>query len=78
MRREANHSLVSQRYVEEERDIALTDSRRLIAETESLRKKLKVSFYSFVAYSEVVYREGLYSNAVFVSGWLSVPLLNNF
>ncbi|NXQ90069.1 CP135 protein, partial [Nyctibius grandis] len=41
MRREAQHSLVSQSHVEEERNIALTDFRRLMADNESLREKLK-------------------------------------
>uniref|UniRef100_A0A8C0EV33 Centrosomal protein 135 n=1 Tax=Bubo bubo TaxID=30461 RepID=A0A8C0EV33_BUBBB len=63
MRREAKHSLVSQSHVEEERDIALTDFRRVMAEKESLREKLKVSFFSLFAYNEVAYREGLYNNA---------------
>lgn len=64
--------------MEEERDIALTDFRRLMAEKESLGEKLKVSFYTFVAYIEVAYRESLYNNAVFVFSCLSVPLFNNF
>uniref|UniRef100_A0A8C5T1D8 Uncharacterized protein n=1 Tax=Malurus cyaneus samueli TaxID=2593467 RepID=A0A8C5T1D8_9PASS len=58
MRREAKRSLVSQSHAEEERNIALTDFRRLMAEKESLGEKLKVSFYSFIAYNEVTYREG--------------------
>ncbi|XP_063193072.1 centrosomal protein of 135 kDa isoform X2 [Chroicocephalus ridibundus] len=41
MRREAKHSFVSQSHVEEERDSALTDLRRLTTEKESLREKLK-------------------------------------
>ncbi|NXF23597.1 CP135 protein, partial [Rhodinocichla rosea] len=41
MRREAKHSFVSQSHVEEERDIALTDFRILMAEKESLGEKLK-------------------------------------
>ncbi|NXU38695.1 CP135 protein, partial [Drymodes brunneopygia] len=43
MRREAKHSLLSQSHIEEERDIALTDFRRLMAEKESLGEKLKKS-----------------------------------
>ncbi|XP_068870164.1 centrosomal protein of 135 kDa isoform X2 [Aphelocoma coerulescens] len=42
MRREAKHNLVSQSHMEEEKDIALTDFRRLKAENESLGEKLKI------------------------------------
>ncbi|NXQ53818.1 CP135 protein, partial [Anthoscopus minutus] len=41
MRREAKHSLVSQSTIEEERDIALTDFKIVLAEKESLEEKLK-------------------------------------
>ncbi|NWI66888.1 CP135 protein, partial [Todus mexicanus] len=41
MRSEAKHGLVSSSQVEEERDIALNDIRRLMAEKESLKEKLK-------------------------------------
>lgn len=53
--------------MEEERDLALTDFRRVMAEKESLREKLRVSFSSFIADSEVAHREGFYTNAISVS-----------
>ncbi|XP_040411998.1 centrosomal protein of 135 kDa isoform X5 [Cygnus olor] len=42
LRREAKHNLVSQSHVEEERDVALTDFRRLMAEKESLKEKIQI------------------------------------
>ncbi|KFV69044.1 Centrosomal protein of 135 kDa, partial [Dryobates pubescens] len=42
LRREAKHSSVSQSHMEEERDVALSDYARLMAEKEGLREKLKV------------------------------------
>ncbi|NXL95289.1 CP135 protein, partial [Alectura lathami] len=45
LRREAKNNLVSQSHVEEERDVALT--RRLLAEKESLREKLKKCIFIY-------------------------------
>uniref|UniRef100_A0A8B9BYI7 Centrosomal protein 135 n=1 Tax=Anser brachyrhynchus TaxID=132585 RepID=A0A8B9BYI7_9AVES len=59
LRREAKHNLVSQSHVEEERDVALTDFRRLMAEKESLKEKIKVSFFSCIACSKGVYGKDL-------------------
>ncbi|XP_032043424.1 centrosomal protein of 135 kDa isoform X2 [Aythya fuligula] len=42
LRREAKHNLVSQSHVEEERAVAMTDFRRLMAEKESLKEKIKI------------------------------------
>ncbi|XP_009901031.2 centrosomal protein of 135 kDa [Dryobates pubescens] len=42
LRREAKHSSVSQSHMEEERDVALSDYARLMAEKEGLREKLKI------------------------------------
>ncbi|XP_065593082.1 centrosomal protein of 135 kDa isoform X1 [Cyrtonyx montezumae] len=42
LRREAKHNLFSQSHVGEDKDIVLTDFRRLMAEKESLKEKLKV------------------------------------
>lgn len=45
LRREAKHNLVSQSHVGEDGDASLADFRRLMAEKESLREKLKVRLF---------------------------------
>uniref|UniRef100_A0A8D2Q8S3 Testis specific 10 n=1 Tax=Varanus komodoensis TaxID=61221 RepID=A0A8D2Q8S3_VARKO len=51
LRKETKTCLLTQSHAEEERNIALADFRRIVAEKEELREKLKVSHYSTVGCS---------------------------